>query len=82
MRRDHAIRALFLEHPRQLGTTYTEHGKHALRMAFCFATVALKLAAHAAVPAVFETAASDGLKELNEMHNQPPWKSKIAGFDE
>ena len=51
--------ALFRRHPRSVGLTYLQHARRALGMAVELLGVSCKLVVHAAVPALFETSASD-----------------------
>ncbi len=60
------LHALFLKHPRALGLSYGEHRRRAFRVAGTMIVAGGCCAAHALVPALFETTASSAIARLHE----------------
>ncbi len=58
-------RRLFLEHPATVGESYFEHAGIAARFGMTMVIGGAKCILHAAVPAIFERAASDCVARLN-----------------
>lgn len=59
-----SLQQLFLDHPRQLGESYAEHGRTAARFGAEMVTGGLACLVHAAVPGLFANTASERVKSL------------------
>lgn len=59
------IDRMFLAHPRRVGETYAEHARIALVFGGRMIFAGCKCIVHGAIPALFPTAASDKVRELN-----------------
>jgi len=59
------IDRMFLAHPRRVGETYAVHARIALTFGGRMVLAGCKCMIHAAIPALFPTAASDKVRELN-----------------
>lgn len=60
------IDRFFLRHPREVGESYIEHARIALGFGGRMVIAGCKCMLHAAFPALFPTAASDKVRELNK----------------
>lgn len=66
------VETLFLEHPRSLGLTYTDHAMGSLSLAAMFTISAAKAVVHAFIPGLFVSSSTDAIdrqlpKMLSEM---------------
>lgn len=59
------IDPLFLAHPRSVGEGYGEHARIAARFGAVMVLAGAKCLAHAVVPALFPTSASDAIRKLH-----------------
>jgi hypothetical protein len=69
------IDRLLFRHPRSLGESYGEHARIAVRFALRMISGGAKCLLHAVVPGVFQTAASDRVREL---HAELDWRRRRA----
>ena len=59
-----AFRRLFVQHPREVGESYTEHFAASSTYGWRLMKAALKAWTHAVVPGLCKTAASDTVREM------------------
>ena len=59
-----SLTRLFVEHPSEVGESYTEHAAHASSYGWRLLKASLCAYAHAIVPGVHKTTASDTVKEM------------------
>lgn len=73
---------LFTEHPRSRGETYVEHARAAAGFGGTMIVGGLACLVHAAVPALFGTAASSRVVRLHErLHSRKPRGAKPRPSD-
>lgn len=59
------IDRMFFAHPRSVGENYAEHARIALAFGGRMVFAGCKCVVHAAIPALFPSAASDSIRELS-----------------
>ena len=61
------LRRLLLEHPEQIGETYTEHANHALRIGIRMIAAGVACLIHAVLPGLCARTASRTIKEITDL---------------
>lgn len=78
------FKRIFIDHPRSVGESYTEHASTAGRFGVAMVTGGLACIVHAVLPSVFERTASNTVKRLYEQMKarQPAFAEKRPAFRE